>query len=88
MRLAPPVAALIAAAALFAASCSSSNGPQPAPTTDSPATQPTTGGYAVCLAEHGVPTPPAGPGAPPGVDQQTWAKAQQACADKAPGPAG
>jgi hypothetical protein len=95
VRLALPVAALIAAAALVAASCSSSNGPQPAPTTDSPATDsPTTqattqhGGYAVCLAEHGVPTPPAGPGAPPGVDQQTWAKAQQACADKAPGPEG
>jgi hypothetical protein len=86
VRLTPPVAALFAAAALLAASCSSSNGPRPAPTTDSPVTQ--HGGYAVCLAEHGVPTPPAGPGAPPGVDEQTWAKAQQACAAKAPAPAG
>lgn len=45
------------------------------------------GAYAECLAEHGVATPPAGPAAPPGVDPQTWAQAQQACADKAPGPA-
>jgi hypothetical protein len=44
------------------------------------------GGYAGCLAEHGVPTPPPGPdGPPPGVDQATWDKAVQACASQAPG---
>jgi len=89
VRLVPPAAVLIAAAALLAA-CASSTAPQPAPTSSSATSSANTqhGGYAVCLAEHGVPTPPAGPGAPPGVDQQTWAKAQQACADKAPGPTG
>jgi hypothetical protein len=88
VRLFPPAAVLIAAAALLAA-CASSTAPQPAPSSP-PAGAATTqhGDYAVCLAEHGVPTPPAGPGAPPGVDQQTWAKAQQACVDKAPGPTG
>jgi hypothetical protein len=45
------------------------------------------GGYAGCLAQHGVPTPPPGPGGPPpGVDQATWDKAMQACASLAPGP--
>jgi hypothetical protein len=85
MRLALPAAVLVAVAALFTASCAASDEPRPAPT----ATQPATGhgSYASCLAEKGVPTPPAGPGAPPGVDQQIWAKAQEACADKAPGPA-
>jgi hypothetical protein len=76
------------AAGLLAAGLLSACGsaPAPAPTTS---TQPTAqhGAYAQCLAEHGVPTPPAGPDAPPGVDQQTWAKAQQACASQAPGPA-
>ena len=81
MRLTLPTA--LAAAALFAASCGSPAEPQPAPTTQ-PAGH---GSYASCLAHNGVPTPPAGPAAPPGVDAQTWAKAREACADKAPGPA-
>jgi hypothetical protein len=54
--------------------------PAPAPASIQPTAQ--HGAYAQCLAEHGVPTPPAGPGAPPGVDEQTWEKAQQACAPK------
>ncbi|WP_242453548.1 hypothetical protein [Mycolicibacterium sp. P9-64] len=88
MRLTLRTARLGAAVALvtftfFAASCGSSTEPQPAPTTQ-PAGH---GSYASCLAANGVQTPPAGPAAPPGVDPQTWAKAQQACADKAPGPA-
>jgi hypothetical protein len=73
---------------LLAASCGSSTEPQPAQTTQTPAqTTMGHGAYASCLADHGVPTPPAGPAAPPGVDAQTWAKAREACADKAPGPA-
>ena len=77
------LAAGFAAAALLSG-CGSADTP-PAPAT----TQPVAGhgGYAACLAEHGVSTPPAGPVTPPGVDPQTWAQAQQACADKAPGPA-
>jgi len=41
------------------------------------------------LSEHGVPTAP-GPalGPPPGVDQDTWHRAMQACSSLAPGPAG
>ncbi|MDT5304973.1 MAG: hypothetical protein QOE48_641 [Mycobacterium sp.] len=81
MRL--PVTATVLAVALFAPACGSPTEPQPTPTT-SPASH---GSYASCLVNNGVPTPPAGPAAPPGVDPQTWAKAQQACADKAPGPA-
>jgi hypothetical protein len=87
VRLTPLAAGLVAGCALFMASCASSNDPRPAPTTTE-ATQPAGhGAYAACLAEHGVPKPPAGPVAPPGVDAETWAKAQQACTDKAPGPA-
>ena len=76
------LAAGFAAAALLSGCGSADTAPAPA------TTQPVSGhgGYAACLAEHGVPTPPAGPAAPPGVDPQTWAQAQQACADKAPGP--
>jgi hypothetical protein len=47
------------------------------------------GGFAHCLSEHGVsiaPGPAAGP--PPGVDQDTWHRAMQACSSLAPGPAG
>jgi hypothetical protein len=89
VRLTLLAAGVGAAAALFTASCASPTEPQPAPTTTQPAVQTTMGhgSYASCLAGHGVPTPPAGPGAPPGVDPQTWAKAREACADKAPGPA-
>lgn len=76
------MAAVVAAAGLLSA-CGSSEAP--APTTEpSPAGH--HGGYAACLAENGVTTPPMGPGAPPGVDADTWAKASAACADKAPGP--
>ncbi|BBY51507.1 hypothetical protein MARA_49750 [Mycolicibacterium arabiense] len=71
------------------AACGSTD--QPAePSAPAPSSAPASSGhgaYAECLAEHGVDTPPAGPAAPPGVDPQTWAQAQQACADKAPGPA-
>ena len=84
MRLASAVT--VCALALLVASCGSATGPQPAPTTQTPA-QTGHGAYASCLADHGVATPPAGPAAPPGVDPQTWAKAREACADKAPGPA-
>jgi len=77
------LAAGLVAAGLLSA-CGSKPAP-PAPTTSQPTTQ--HGAYAVCLAEHGVPTPPAGPAAPPGVDAQTWADAQKACPSKAPGPA-
>jgi hypothetical protein len=85
MRLAH--AAALCTVTVLAASCGSPAGPQPAPTTQTPA-QSTTGhgAYASCLADHGVSTPPVGPAAPPGVDPQIWAKARQACADKAPGP--
>ncbi|MBJ7387591.1 MAG: hypothetical protein JHC55_24230 [Mycolicibacterium sp.] len=80
-------AALLVAA--FLTACGSTD--QPAEPSDSaPSSAPAASGhgvYAECLAEHGVATPPAGPAAPPGVDPQTWARAQQACADKAPGPA-
>ena len=77
------LAAGLAAAALLSA-CSSPD--TPAPTTEtSPEGQ--HGGYAACLAEHGVATPPMGPGVPPGVNADTWAKASQACAELAPGPA-
>lgn len=88
MRLPLPAARVSAAVALFmlalfTAACGSPTEPRPAPT----ATPAGHGSYASCLAHNGVPTPPAGPAAPPGVDPQTWTKAQRACADKAPGPA-
>jgi hypothetical protein len=82
------VGAALLVAGLLAA-CGSTD--QPAePSAPVPSSVPAASGhgaYAECLAEHGVTTPPAGPAAPPGVDPQTWAQAQQACADKAPGPA-
>jgi hypothetical protein len=65
--------------------CSSDTAPtqQPTPAPETPHH----GSYAGCLAQHGVPTPPPGPGGPPpGVDQATWDKAVQACATLAPGP--
>lgn len=75
----------VAGAALVLAltACSSGTDPQPAPS--SPGSE--HGSYANCLSAHGVSSPPAGPAAPPGVDPATWAAAQQACADMAPGPA-
>lgn len=83
MRRAPLAGMLLAAGLL--AGCSS-QAAEPEPATTEPAAG--HGSYASCLSEHGVSTPPAGPGAPPGVDPQVWATAQQACADKAPGPTG
>lgn len=80
-----PLAGMLLAAGLLAGCSSQATEPEPAPTTQPAAGH---GSYASCLSEHGVSTPPAGPGAPPGVDPQVWATAQQACADKAPGPTG
>lgn len=74
---------LAAAAATLMAGCASTPTPQPDPT-PAPSGH---GSYAECLAHHGVATPPAGPGAPAGVDEQTWTQARQACAEFAPGPA-
>ncbi|WP_235892701.1 hypothetical protein [Mycolicibacterium hodleri] len=86
MSLSPFATAFVLTAIVLTASCGSSTSPPPEPVPTS--TQPTTGhgAYASCLAENGVSTPPVGPGTPPGVDEQVWAKAQQACADEAPGP--
>nr|WP_284224694.1 MULTISPECIES: hypothetical protein [unclassified Mycolicibacterium] len=78
------LAAAVAGAALLS-SCSSETPASPTQTSPSPSTG--HGTYASCLAENGVSTPPAGPGAPAGVDAQTWANAREACADEAPGPA-
>jgi hypothetical protein len=83
MRVAPAAAVMVAATVL--AACGSSQAP-PEPSSGTPTIE--HGSYAHCLVEHGVPTPPPGPVAPPGVDAQTWAKAQEACANLAPGPAG
>ncbi|WP_353358712.1 hypothetical protein [Mycobacterium sp.] len=79
------LAAGFAAAGLLAA-CSSNTPPgQQSPTSVAPSAH---GGFAHCLSEHGVPTAP-GPaaGPPPGVDQDTWHRAMQACSSLAPGPA-
>jgi hypothetical protein len=84
VRFASRVAGIAAAGIL--AGCSS--GP--------PAEQPATsnlptghGSLARCLTEHGVPAAP-GPavGPPPGVPEDTWKQAIEACASLAPGPAG
>ena len=85
MRLATVVTGLASMALL--AACSSQ-----APTPESPATSvsPSShGALAECLKEQGVPAAP-GPvaGPPPGVDQDTWAKAMKACSPLEPGPAG
>jgi len=80
------LAAGFAAAGLLAA-CSSNTPPgEQSPTSVAPTAH---GGFAHCLSEHGVPTAP-GPaaGPPPGVDQDTWHRAMQACSSLAPGPAG
>ncbi|HET7741224.1 MAG TPA: hypothetical protein VFL67_11295 [Mycobacterium sp.] len=75
------------AAAVLLTSCGAAAEPAQSPSPSAPATSNGHGGYAECLAEHGISTPPAGPAAPPGVDPQTWVDAQRACAGKAPGPA-
>ena len=89
MRPAARTSLPLVAAALVLVSCASPQSPMPSPAPETTETSVTGhGAYAECLAEHGVPTPPVGPGAPPGVDAQTWARAQEACADQGPGPAG
>lgn len=64
----------VAALALGLVGCSSDSS-QPGPDTSPPATSESAptghGGYAKCLADNGVPIAPAGPGAPPGVDEGT-----------------
>jgi hypothetical protein len=79
------LAAVLAAAGLVAA-CSTNT---PPPEQSSISVAPTGhGGFAHCLSEHGMPAAP-GPaaGPPPGVDQDTWQRAMQACSTLAPGPA-
>ncbi len=80
------VAAAVAGAALLASCGSETTAPpaQPA-TSESPSTG--HGALARCLSEHGVPVAP-GPaaGPPPGVDQDTWQKAMNACSTFGPGP--
>jgi hypothetical protein len=69
--------------------------PEATETSGAPA-PPGHGGYAQCLADHGVTQAPApalgpahGPAAPPpGVDPTTWEQAVQSCSGLAPGPAG
>lgn len=79
------VAAVIAAAAVIMAGCSSHE----AEPEQSSSTQPLSGhgAYANCLHEHGISAPP-GPvaGPPPGTDEHAWHEATQACAALAPGP--
>lgn len=84
--------AVIAAATVLIAGCSSSPTPSqpspisPAPTTAGPAEH---GSLAQCLHDHGVPdsagTAVLGP--PAGVDQATWDQAMKDCSTLAPGPA-
>ena len=80
------VAAALAAAGLLAACSSAATQPEQSSTSVAPTGH---GGFAHCLSEHGVPTAP-GPaaGPPPGVDQDTWHRAMQACSSLGPGPAG
>jgi hypothetical protein len=70
------------------AGCSSSTPPAEQSTTTSVAPS-GHGTLAQCLSEHGVPAAP-GPalGPPPGVSEETWNQAMQACSSLAPGPAG
>jgi hypothetical protein len=78
--------AAVVAAAVVIAGCSSNEASPQESSTQSPAPN-GHGGYASCLREHGVSAPPgsvAGP--PPGADEATWKKAEQACASLAPGP--
>ena len=76
--------ATVLAAAVIIAGCSSNDAPQEQTSTTAPSGH---GTYAKCLSEHGVSAPP-GPvaGPPPGTDEATWHKAEQACASLAPGP--
>jgi len=80
------LAAGLAAAGLLAACSPNTPPPEQTSTSGAPTGH---GGFAHCLSEHGVPIAP-GPaaGPPPGVDQDTWHKAMEACSTLAPGPAG
>jgi hypothetical protein len=77
-------AGIVATAAALTACSPSESGPQPVPSS----TSPEHGSLAHCLSEHGIEATP-GPAAtaPPGVDQDAWQRAMQACATLAPGPA-
>lgn len=78
----------VLAAAVIVAGCSSNEAPsKESSSTQTPASTSGHGAYANCLHEHGVSAPP-GPiaGPPPGTDEATWKKAEQACASLAPGP--
>lgn len=74
------------AAAGVLAGCSSTPPTEQAPASEAPTGH---GSFAHCMSEHGIPAAP-GPavGAPPGVAEQTWRDAMQACSSLAPGPAG
>jgi hypothetical protein len=76
----------LAAMAALAACSAGTPAPAPSPTSVSPTGH---GALAHCLTEHGMPAAP-GPvnGPPPGVDQDSWHKAMQACSTLGPGPAG
>jgi hypothetical protein len=78
-------AAGVAAAGLIAGCSSNPPAEQPISTSTTPAEH---GSLAHCLSEHGIPAAP-GPtaGPPPGVSDQTWHEAMQACSSLAPGPA-
>ena len=87
------LAAVMAAAAIVAG-CSTNEATPEQSSTQAPEQSSTQapepsghGAYANCLHEHGVSAPP-GPvaGPPPGTDEATWKKAEQACASLAPGP--
>src|SRR4029078_6084798 len=77
--------AAVLAAAVIAGGCSSSNdAPSEESSTPAPGGH---GAYAKCLQDHRVSAPPgraADP--PPGSDEATWHKANEACASLAPGP--
>jgi len=79
------LAAVVAAAGILAACSSNTPSPEQVSTSVAPSGH---GGFAHCLSEHGVPIAP-GPavGPPPGVDQDIWHRAMQACSSLAPGPA-
>jgi hypothetical protein len=78
--------AAVLAGAVIIAGCSSNEAPSKESSTQAPAPS-GHGAYSNCLHEHGVSAPP-GPvaGPPPGTDEATWKKAEQACASLAPGP--
>lgn len=80
-----PVAAVVIAATIIVAGCSSNNATPEQPSSTQPTS--THGAYAKCLQDHGISAPP-GPvaGPPPGTDEHAWHEATGACASLAPGP--